>query len=273
MGFSALDVGVAVGTIGLCAIVVGTFLGGLLTQMRRARSARSGSAGSCRSSRTSATPRWRRWASTGPSCTAPPAFSTWHDRPGHRRLRRAAAAAHAEAVLRHAVRAALRASSRSRACWRARRRALLADAIGWRDFFIFTLVTGVPGMVMLYALRALGRARDHLPRGRSPRRGTCSRATLVMARAAVVGAVARGPQRGLFADARRDPRPPEREGFGWLESPAASRCRPAPAGDDAWSRWCRGGPPDRAGRGRRPGLPSSSARRLRHAGIAPPAVP
>lgn len=28
--------------------------------------------------------------------------------------------------------------------------ALLADAIGWRDFFVFTLVTGVPGLVMLY---------------------------------------------------------------------------------------------------------------------------
>jgi MFS transporter, PAT family, beta-lactamase induction signal transducer AmpG len=28
--------------------------------------------------------------------------------------------------------------------------ALMADAIGWRDFFIFTLVTGVPGMLMLY---------------------------------------------------------------------------------------------------------------------------
>jgi MFS transporter, PAT family, beta-lactamase induction signal transducer AmpG len=26
---------------------------------------------------------------------------------------------------------------------------VMADAIGWRDFFIFTIVTGIPGMVML----------------------------------------------------------------------------------------------------------------------------
>jgi PAT family beta-lactamase induction signal transducer AmpG len=26
---------------------------------------------------------------------------------------------------------------------------LLADALGWRDFFVFTLLTGVPGLVML----------------------------------------------------------------------------------------------------------------------------
>ena len=42
---------------------------------------------------------------------------------------------------------------------------VLADAIGWRDFFILTLLTGIPGLVMLGALRALGRARAGVPRG------------------------------------------------------------------------------------------------------------
>ncbi len=33
---------------------------------------------------------------------------------------------------------------------------LLADALGWRDFFVFTLVTGVPGLVMLHRFAPWG---------------------------------------------------------------------------------------------------------------------
>jgi PAT family beta-lactamase induction signal transducer AmpG len=39
---------------------------------------------------------------------------------------------------------------------------VLVDAIGWRDFFLFTMVVGIPGMVMLHRFSPLGRREPQL---------------------------------------------------------------------------------------------------------------
>jgi PAT family beta-lactamase induction signal transducer AmpG len=48
---------------------------------------------------------------------------------------------------------------------------VLVDTIGWRDFFLFTMVVGIPGMVMLQRFSPLGSREPHLrldtaPQGR-----------------------------------------------------------------------------------------------------------
>src|SRR6185295_2944002 len=47
---------------------------------------------------------------------------------------------------------------------------VMADAIGWRDFFIFTILTGIPGMVMLARFVPWG-VRDPVFQVAAARRG------------------------------------------------------------------------------------------------------
>ena len=105
-GFNDFDVGVATATIGQAAAILGTLVGGLLTDRDRPRPRAVDLRLSPDGRRTSATPPWPRWASTARSCTRRRP-SSWARAGSAGGLRRAAAAAHAEALLRDAVRAAL----------------------------------------------------------------------------------------------------------------------------------------------------------------------
>jgi PAT family beta-lactamase induction signal transducer AmpG len=67
---------------------------------------------------------------------------------------------------------------------------VLADAMGWRDFFVLTVVFGVPGMVMLGRFVPWG-VRDVEFAVQAPVRGTPVSRTGLLARA-VAGAVAAG---------------------------------------------------------------------------------
>ena len=67
--------------------------------------------------------------------------------------------------------------------------ALLVDAIGWRDFFVFTLATGIPGLVMLRPVRALGDARARVPSGRAIARSPAVAAARWSCAPALVGLV------------------------------------------------------------------------------------
>jgi PAT family beta-lactamase induction signal transducer AmpG len=48
-----------------------------------------------------------------------------------------------------------------------RRTGVMVDAIGWRDFFLFTMAVGVPGMLMLQRFSPLG-AREPAIAGEAP---------------------------------------------------------------------------------------------------------
>jgi PAT family beta-lactamase induction signal transducer AmpG len=63
---------------------------------------------------------------------------------------------------------------------------LLVDALGWRDFFIFTLVAGIPGMVMLWRFVPWS-ALDPEFQVAEPKRGTPVTPAQVATRAAVGG--------------------------------------------------------------------------------------
>jgi PAT family beta-lactamase induction signal transducer AmpG len=67
---------------------------------------------------------------------------------------------------------------------------VMADAIGWRDFFVFTIVTGIPGMIMLARFVPWG-VREPEFHVASPRSGPPLSRRGVVARACV-GAVAGG---------------------------------------------------------------------------------
>jgi MFS transporter, PAT family, beta-lactamase induction signal transducer AmpG len=68
---------------------------------------------------------------------------------------------------------------------------VMADAIGWRDFFIFTIVTGIPGMVMLGRFVPWG-VRDPVFQVAAPRSGRRLSRRSVVVRAALGGTVAWG---------------------------------------------------------------------------------
>lgn len=148
MGFSALDRGVAVGTIGLFAIIVGTILGGLLTQMvglgpalwiggfvqifSNLGYAAVAQVGDNRPLMYGAT--GFEYFATG---LGNGAFGVLLLRLTQKRF----------SATQYALLSSLFTLPRVLAGPPA---ALMADAIGWRDFFVFTLATGVPGLVMLY---------------------------------------------------------------------------------------------------------------------------
>jgi PAT family beta-lactamase induction signal transducer AmpG len=107
--------------------------------------------------------------------------------------------------------------------------ALLADAIGWRDFFVFTLATGVPGLLMLYRFVPWG-TREPVFRVAEPSLGPpLSRGGLI-ARSALVGSLALGLSvaASLTLDAIRAHR--AQRAFDWLAG-ASAIALPASAGD------------------------------------------
>ena len=131
-----------------------------------ASAARSGSSASCRWSRTSATPWWPRSASNRPLMYAAQAFELGSSGLGHGafgvlllRLTQKRFSATQYALL-----SSLFTLPRMLAGPVA---GVLADAIGWRDFFVLTVVFGVPGHGHARPLRAVGRARRRV-RGRGP---------------------------------------------------------------------------------------------------------
>src|SRR5438445_682537 len=63
---------------------------------------------------------------------------------------------------------------------------LLVDALGWRDFFVFTLLAGIPGMAMLWRFVPWS-ARDPEFQVEQPKRGTPVTPAQVATRAAVGG--------------------------------------------------------------------------------------
>jgi PAT family beta-lactamase induction signal transducer AmpG len=65
---------------------------------------------------------------------------------------------------------------------------LLVDALGWRDFFIFTLLAGIPGMAMLWRFVPWGTTEPEF-QVEAPKRGTPVSPAQVAARAAVGGFV------------------------------------------------------------------------------------
>ncbi len=147
MGYNAFDIGVAGGTVGLIAILVGTFLGGLLTQSRGLGPA-----------------LWisgflQIFSNLGYAVVAQlgvdrpvmygaqafeylmgglgnGAFGVLLLRLTNKRF----------SATQYALLSGLFTLPRVMAGPIA---GVLADALGWRDFFIFTLVTGVPGLVLL----------------------------------------------------------------------------------------------------------------------------
>lgn len=65
---------------------------------------------------------------------------------------------------------------------------LLADALGWRDFFIVTLAAGIPGLVMLQRFVPWGQGEPRLDLPAPPRAGKMTGAAIA-ARAAVAGGI------------------------------------------------------------------------------------
>lgn len=189
MGFSALDRGVAVGTIGLFAIIVGTILGGLLTQMvglgpalwigglvqifSNLGYAAVAHVGDNRPLMYGAT--GFEYFATG---LGNGAFGVLLLRLTQKRF----------SATQYALLSSLFTLPRVLAGPPA---ALMADAIGWRDFFIFTLVTGVPGLVMLYRFVPWGVREPAFHVAEPTARRPLSRAALLL-RSTLFGLVATG---------------------------------------------------------------------------------
>jgi MFS transporter, PAT family, beta-lactamase induction signal transducer AmpG len=227
MGFSALDRGVAVGTIGLFAIIGGTILGGLLTQMvglgpalwiggfvqvfSNLGYAAVAHVGDNRPLMYGAT--GFEYFATG---LGNGAFGVLLLRLTQKRF----------SATQYALLSSLFTLPRVLAGPPA---ALMADAIGWRDFFVFTLATGVPGLVMLYRFVPWGVREPTFRVAEPSTKAPLSRNALLL-RSAVVGLVATALSIAcsLTLDAIRAQR--AGKPFDWLE--AAGRVAiPASAGD------------------------------------------
>ncbi len=105
----------------------------------------------------------------------------------------------------------------------------MADAIGWRDFFVFTILTGIPGMLMLARFVPWGMREPAFqvaaPRHTPPlsRTGVVVRASIGAACAWVVSVGLAGTLGGLSS---------LRAGRGFLFAPAAlATVRPQTAGE------------------------------------------
>jgi PAT family beta-lactamase induction signal transducer AmpG len=187
MGFSAWDRGVAVGTIGLFAIIVGTILGGLLTNMvglgralwiggflqifSNLGYAAVAHVGGNRALMYGAT--GFEYLTTG---LGNGAFGVLLLRLTQKRF----------SATQYALLSSLFTLPRVIAGPPA---ALLADAIGWRDFFVFTLATGVPGLIMLYRFVPWG-TREPAFRVAEPSLGPPLTRAGLIARSALVGSAA-----------------------------------------------------------------------------------
>lgn len=244
MGFSAWDRGVAVGTIGLFAIIIGTILGGLLTNvvglgralwiggllqifsnLGYAVVAHFGPdplVGSPAGGPDAATgfDRALMYGATGfeylTTGLGNGAFGVLLLRLTQKRF----------SATQYALLSSLFTLPRVIAGPPA---ALLADAIGWRDFFVFTLATGVPGLVMLYRFVPWGTREPHF-RVAEPAAGPPLSRAGVVTRSGLVGlaAFALSVAASLGLDAIRAHR--AKRAFDWLAA-AQGIAWPQTAGD------------------------------------------
>jgi PAT family beta-lactamase induction signal transducer AmpG len=227
MGFDDFDVGVARVTVGNVAILLGTLLGGLLTQWRGLGPALwiSGilqifsnlgyavvaSVGPV---------RWVMYAAQGleysMSGLGNGAFGVLLLRLTQKRF----------SATQYALLSSLFSVPRILVGPPA---ALLVDAIGWRDFFIATLVTGVPGMIMLYRFVPFG-VREPVFHVAAPSRGAPMPAPRVAALAGLGGLLCgAGSALALAAVAALGAL---RDGGGFdVAGPLAALFRPAGFGD------------------------------------------
>lgn len=186
-GYNAIDIGVAGGTVGLVAILVGTFLGGLLTQARGLGPA--------------------LWISGFLQIFSNLGYAVVAQLGVNRPVMYAAQGfeylmgglgngAFGVLLLRltnkrfsatqYALLSGLFTLPRVMAGPIA---GVLADALGWREFFIFTLVTGVPGMILLQRFAPWG-VRDPEFGVATPGGGPPLTGAALAARAAGVGLLA-----------------------------------------------------------------------------------
>lgn len=227
MGFSGFDRGVAIGTIGWLAIIAGTFAGGLLTNriglgpalwvggflqiFSNLGYAAVAHVGTNRALMYGAT--GFEYLTTGMGNGA---FGVLLLRLTQKRF----------SATQYALLSSLFTLPRVLAGPPA---ALMADAIGWRDFFVFTLVTGVPGLVMLYRFVPWG-VREPSFRVAEPSAGRALSHQALVARSTVIGLVAMALSVGcsLALDAMRAHR--AGRPFAWLQA-AARIALPESAGD------------------------------------------
>jgi MFS transporter, PAT family, beta-lactamase induction signal transducer AmpG len=177
MGFSAFDRGVAAGTVALFAIIVGTILGGLLTQavglgpalwiggffqvFSNLGYALVAHVGPDRPLMYGAT--GFEYLTTG---LGNGAFGVLLLRLTQKRF----------SATQYALLSSLFSVPRVLAGPPA---ALMADAMGWRDFFVFTLVTGIPGLVMLYRFVPWGTREPEFHVAARSRGASLSRSALI----------------------------------------------------------------------------------------------
>jgi MFS transporter, PAT family, beta-lactamase induction signal transducer AmpG len=227
MGFNSVDRGVVSGFIGLLAIIVGTVLGGLLTQaiglgpalwfggfvqiFSNLGYAAVAHVGPSRSLMYGATSFEYLASGLGNG-----AFGVLLLRLTQKRF----------SATQYALLSSLFSLPRVLAGPPA---ALLADAIGWRDFFVFTLATGVPGMVMLYRFVPWG-TREPEFRVAEPSLGPPLTRAGVIARSVLVALAAFALSVGasLTLDAIRAHR--AKRAFDWLAG-ASGIAWPQTAGD------------------------------------------
>jgi PAT family beta-lactamase induction signal transducer AmpG len=187
MGFNALDVGVATATIGLVAILAGTFLGGLLTNslgLGRAlwifgiiqTTAHLGYAAVAQVGVNRPLMYAAQALEMAAGGMGTGAFSVLLLRLTQKRF----------SATQYALLSSLFSLPRILAGPIA---GILADWLGWRDFFILTVFTGIPGLVMLHRFLPWG-VRDPEFNVEAPHRGAPVRRGVLVARAAGAGVAA-----------------------------------------------------------------------------------
>jgi PAT family beta-lactamase induction signal transducer AmpG len=187
MGFNALDVGVATATIGLVAILAGTFAGGLLTNslgLGRAlwifgiiqTTAHLGYAAVAQVGVNRPLMYAAQALEMAAGGMGTGAFSVLLLRLTQKRF----------SATQYALLSSLFSLPRILAGPIA---GSLADWLGWRDFFILTVFTGIPGLVMLHRFLPWG-VRDPEFNVEAPHRGAPVRKGLLVARAAAAGVAA-----------------------------------------------------------------------------------
>jgi len=186
-GFNAVDVGVATATIGLVAILAGTFLGGILTNsmgLGRAlwifgllqTTAHLGYAAVAQVGVNRPLMYAAQAFEMGAGGMGTGAFSVLLLRLTQKRF----------SATQYALLSSLFSLPRILAGPVA---GILADKIGWRDFFIMTVFTGIPGLVMLWRFVPWG-MREPVFNVEAARKGEPVSKGALAARAAVAGLIA-----------------------------------------------------------------------------------
>ncbi len=187
MGFNAVDVGVATATIGLVAILGGTFLGGLLTNtlgLGRAlwifgilqTTAHLGYAAVAQVGVNRPLMYGAQAFEMAAGGMGTGAFSVLLLRLTQKRF----------SATQYALLSSLFSLPRILAGPVA---GIIADKLGWRDFFILTVFTGIPGLMMLHRF-VPWRMRDPVFNVEAPRTGEPVTKGVLVARAAAAGAAA-----------------------------------------------------------------------------------